>query len=201
MFRKYKVLSATLVCLIGLLGIGRLCLVTGGDIARYKGMIDEYRKMAAQSLSDNATQTREGVRKEIWFTQEDASRLQYRIESDSSVLTLAPRDGKFDIIENLSNIRCWMQEKLYEVSNASMQQIRFLQAKEGTYYFRQQQFLANAVALSLFRLPGHQLQTPESTREAFLKGNAADISFSVSGKTPQFEAHQFTASLRQEDTP
>lgn len=180
-------------------GAVKLSLVTQSDVAKYKRLVEQYKQMANQSLSDSATQTREGVRKEIWFSQEDKSRLHYRIESDSSVLTLAPSGGKFDLIENLSNIRCWMQEKLYETGASQMQQVRFLQASEGIYRYSQQQFLANSVALSLFRLPGHELITPLSTREAFLKGNARDISFSVSGKTPQFEAHQFTASLRQED--
>lgn len=199
MFKKYMAISALGVTALVVLGTIKLSFVTQSDIDKYKSLIEQYRQLANQSLSDSATQTREGVRKEIWFSQEDKSRLHYRIESDSSVLTVAPSGGKFDLIENLSNIRCWMQEKLYEEGSNNMQQVRFLQASEGTYRYSQQQFLANSVALSMFRLPGHELVTPMSTRGAFLKGNANDISFSVSGKTPQFEAHQFTASLRQEE--
>lgn len=201
MFRRYMTISSLTISALVFLGIAKLCFVTKSDIVKYKSLVDEYRKLASQSLSESATQTRQGVRKDIWFSQEDTSRLHYRIESESSLLTLAPDNGKFDIVENLSNIRCWMQEKLYENGLSCMQQLRFLQASKGIYRFRQQEFLANSVALSLFRLPGHELATPTSTRDAFLKGKAEDISFSVSGKTPQFQAHQFTASLRQEQTP
>ena len=199
MFKKPMVLSALGVAALIAFGTLKMSFVTQGDVDKYKGLVAQYRQLANQPLSDSATQMREGVRKEIWFSQEDKSRLHYRIESDSSVLTLAPSKGKFDLIENLSNIRCWMQEKLYEADSIDMQQVRYLKANEGIYRYSQQQFLASSVALSLFRLPGHELATPISTRDAFLKGNAQDISFSVSGKTPQFEAHQFTASLRQEE--
>lgn len=199
MFRRLMTISSVMIAALVILGIAKLCLVTKNDIAKYKHLADEYRQLSNQSLSQSATQTRQGVRKDIWFLQEDASRLHYRIESESSLLTLDPAGGKFDIVENLSSIRCWMQEKLYDSGPSSMQQLRFLQAQEGIYRFRQQEFIASSVALSLFRLPGHELVTPTTTRDAFLKGNAENISFSVSGKTPQFEAHKFTASLRQEE--
>jgi hypothetical protein len=52
--------------------------------------------------------------------------------------------------------------------------------------------------LSLFRLPGHELTIPSDKNKSFLNGKASDISFFVSGKTPKFEANQFSASLSQE---
>jgi len=201
MFKRTVTISVLAVSVLVVLGTLKLCFVTNQDIAKYRGLVEQYRKIASQTLSDSATQSREGVRKDIWFSQEDKSRLHYRIESDSSLLTMVPNKGKFNMVENLSNIRCWMQEKLYGTEQDQMQQIRFLKASEGLYRFNQQQFQANSVDISLFRMPGHELATPTSTKAAFLNGNADDISFSVSGKTPQFQAHHFTASLRKEDTP
>lgn len=200
MFKRamtYVTLSAS--CLL-LLGIGKICLVTESDMRRYKSRAEEYRTLAQQALEGSASQERRGVRKDIWFTQEDSSRLQYRIESDSSLLTLAPEGGKFDIVENLHNIRCWMQEKVFTTGSSAMQQLRFLQASDGTYSLSRQQFNAHSVALSLFKLPGHTLLMPTNTKQAFLKGTAEDISFTVSGKNPQFQAHNFSASLKQEDS-
>jgi hypothetical protein len=199
MFRKYIILSTLTTLIVVAYGSVKLCVVCRHDIDEYKQRADEYRRLAAETLSRSASQTRHNVRKDIWFTQEDATRLQYRVESESSILTLAPRQGKFEIVENLKNIKCWMQEKLICDPAHPSQQVRFLQATDGIYRLSQQQFLANSVALSLFRLPGHTLATPTNTHRAFLRGTADDVSFSISGKTPQFEAHHFTASLRQEE--
>ena len=200
MFKKAVTFSVLAVSVLVIVGTLKLCFVTSRDISKYTGLVEQYKKMTSQSLSDSATQSREGVRKDIWFSQEDKSRLHYRIESESSLLTMAPNNGKFEMVENLSNIRCWMQEKLYGADQGQMQQIRFLKAAEGIYRFNEQEFLANSVDISLFRMPGHELATPTSSKAAFLNGNAEDISFSVSGKTPQFQAHHFTASLRKEDS-
>jgi len=151
--------------------------------------------MEMESQSSAATQTRIGVRKDIFFSQEGSRRLHYRIESSSSVLTMVPEKNKIEILENLSDIQCWMQEKLYEVGNSSMQQLRHLQAAKGTYNLSKQEFVASNVMLSLFRLPGHDLKTSIPLSKAFLTGKAEDILFTVSGKTPKFEAHQFNASF------
>ena len=80
-----------------------------------------------------------------------------------------------------------------------MQQMRFFEAEEGLYRYNLQQFLAQSVTLSLFHLPGHNLPTTVNTEKAFMKGLAQDVSFSVSGKTPQFQAKQFKATIRQDE--
>jgi hypothetical protein len=146
-------------------------------------------------------QNRSGVRKDLWLSQADRTRLHYRIDSKSSVLTLLPIDDKVDIIENLQQIQCWMQDKLYVQGSAPMQQMRFFEADQGTYQYSSQKFTANSVALSLFRIPGIQLPTAVDPRTAFLRGIAQDVSFSVAGKTTQFQAQHFKATLlsQQED--
>ena len=199
MFGKAVLVSAVSMGIFLIVGVIKLCVVTQSDISLYKSKVAEYQQLADQSASQSASQTREGVRKDIWFSQEDRLRLQYRIESDSSILTLVPDKGKLDIVENLSNIRCWMQEKLTQNPSGNTQQVRYMQAAEGIYRLNKQNFFANSVTLSLFRLMGHELKTPISTAKAFLTGKAEDISFSVSGNTPHFEAHHFNASLKTED--
>lgn len=199
MLGKAVWISTVVMGLFLTLGIIKLCVITESDISLYKAKLAQYQQMIAQSSSDSASQTREGVRKDIWFSQDNDLRLQYRIESDSSILTLVPEKGKLDIVENLSNIRCWMQEKLTQTPAGATQQLRYLQAAEGIYRLSKQNFFASSVTLSLFRLPGHELTTPTNTSQAFLKGQAEDISFSVSGKTPHFEARHFNASLKTEN--
>jgi len=108
---------------------------------------------------------------------------------------LLPIDDKMDIIENLQHIQCWMQDKLYAQGSAPMQQMRFFEADQGLYQYSSQKFTANSVALSLFRIPGIQLPTTIDAKTAFLRGIAQDVSFSIAGKTTQFQAQRFKATL------
>lgn len=191
-----------LVCslLLGL-WIFHVTFVRPSDLDRYRKYLRKQEAASSpKTLAATAQQRRQDVRKDIWFAQEDKSRLQYRIESQSSLLSLVPVDDKLELIENLSHIKCWMQEKIFlsPQSKQLMQQMRYLQANEGTYKYMSQQFDAHAVGLSLFQLPGQVLSTTIDPRAAFLRGVAQDVSFAVSGKNPQFKAHHFKASLRQE---
>jgi hypothetical protein len=186
------------------LSLGILTLVWGlslfrvrpSDIEKIKQSVQEQEIASSKSLFSTTQQQRKGVVKEIWFTQEDNSRLHYRIFSESSLLTIKPTGKNFELIEKLEKIKCWMQDKLYDPNAGAgpMQQIRFLAAEEGLYRYTTQEFLAQSVALSLYRLNGHELPK-EMTTKPFLKGIAEDVSFGVSGKSPQFKARHFKAEL------
>lgn len=171
--------------------------VSSEDIALIKQRINEQELASSKTVFSTTQQQRKGVVKEIWFSQEDGSRLHYRIFSESSLLTIKPEGKSFDLIEKLEKIKCWMQDKLYESSAVAgpMQQIRFLAAEEGLYRYTSQEFLAQSVALSLYRLGGHELPKETLMSKPFLKGIAEDVSFAVSGKNPQFKAKHFKAEL------
>jgi hypothetical protein len=199
MFRSFTWLSTFLVAVFSLLWIIQVSIVRSGDLARYEQYKKEQELLSEKPLFSTATQNRKQVRKDIWFTQENQTRLQHRIDSESSILTLQPSKGRsFEVIEQLFHIRCLMQEKVYATSaQAFMQQVRFMEADEGIYRYQIQNFTANQVSLSLFRLPGFLLPADVSQSHPFLKGNAQDITFSISGSVPQFQAQNFKATLRQ----
>lgn len=174
-----------------------LVRVRPSDVAAIQKKLAEEKLATSNPMLATTHQQRKGVVKEIWFTQEDNSRLHYRIFSESSLLTLKPDGRHFEIVEKLEKIKCWMQDKLYD-SNAGagpMQQIRFLAAEDGLYRYTSQEFLAQSVALSLYRLGGHELPKEMSSSKPFLKGRAQDVSFAVSGNSPQFKAQHFKAEL------
>jgi hypothetical protein len=149
-----------------------------------------------QVFTASTHQTRQGVRKDIWFTQEDKNRLHTRIESASSLLTIQPKEHNFEVVEELQKIHCWMQDRVYVGEGGKlMQQMRYIEADKGTYLYTTQQFLAQTVILSLFRLPGHTLQIDQDQSAAFIRGIAQDVSFSVSGKSSQFQAKNFKAQF------
>lgn len=171
--------------------------VTKKDLLSAQKILDKQKQLSSQTVWDTTYQKRQSVVKEIWFTQEDLSRLHYRICSQSSLLTLKPEGKKFEVVEKLENIQCWMQDKLYAATDSigPMQQVRFLQAQEGLYRFTTQEFLAQSVFLSLYRLIGSELPYEMTPHLPFLKGRAEDVSFAVSGKNPQFMAQHFKAEF------
>jgi hypothetical protein len=199
MFNRIIQLSTFLLIAATVFWIAQLCWVRKSDYATFRSFLDQQVQTSSQGKSaySSASQKRQGVRKDIWYAQTDQTRLHYRIESESSTLTLVPNHQKVDLIENLQKIQCWMQDKLYTdpAHQGQMQQMRFFEANEGSYQYATQQFLAQTVALSLYRLPGHELPRTIDQKNSFLSGIARDVSFSISGKTPQFQAQHFKASL------
>jgi hypothetical protein len=201
MFKLATFTSFGLFCLVALLWILQTCVVHQSDRSHLEEKI-RNREIAASATSSYlpSNQIRHDVRKDIWFTQDDKSRLHYRIESARSLLTLIPIQNHFEVVETLQGIRCLMQDKLYAEGESPLQQVRLLQAQEGLYRYTTQEFTASGVDLSLFRIAGHDLPSVEiQDKFAFLKGIAKDASFTFSGKTPQFQAGEFKATLLREE--
>jgi len=170
------------------------------DIEKYKQLIRK-REIASSAAHMPTNQLRKGVQKDIWFSQDGSARLHYEIFSESSLLTLTPVDNHFEIIESLEGIRCWMQDKLItdEGGLHPTQQARLIEAEKGVYRHMKQEFIANDVNLSLFRLEGHSLpKTALPRKDAYLTGVAQNISFLFGGKTPKFQANQFQAAVVKE---
>lgn len=194
-FQQATLVSALGLGFVSLLLFTQMLYVRQSDKIAYQEVLTRTRSPEAKPSPTSSNQRREGVRKDIWFTQEDRSRLHYRIQSQASTLTLLPTDERLDIIENLEHIQCWMQDKLYVAGGAPMQQMRFFEADAGTYQYTTQKLFAQAVSLSLFRLPGHTIPITIDPSSSFLRGVAKDVSFSVAGSTTQFQAEQFRATL------
>lgn len=196
MFRGVTLLSLLIFGICALVWGAFVSIVRPSDIAFYKKLVrDHEAASSSQALSSCAYQTRQGVRKDIWATQDDGSRLHYLIESEASLLSMHVKQNHFDIVENLEKIHCWMQDKLYfSTEKRPMQQVRFFEADQGTYHYSTQKFAAQSVALSLSRLGGHDLKDFDH-QNAFVRGIAEDVTFCVSGKNPQFQAQNFKASF------
>ena len=197
LFRKITLYSFSALGFFTLLWLCQIGLVKESDILTYRKMKNRHEVASSPQVFATSThQTRQGVRKDIWFSQEDKSRLHTRIESASSLLTIQPKEHNYEVIEELQKIHCWMQDRVYVGEGGKpMQQMRYIEADSGTYLYTTQQFLAQTVVLSLFRLPGHSLLINQDQSAAFIRGIAQDVSFSVSGKSPQFQAKNFKAQF------
>lgn len=177
--------------------IYQLIVVRNSDVEAYREMLKQQ-EIASSANGSPTSQMRKKVQKDIWFTTNERDRLHYRILSESSLLTLTPVQNHIEVVESLKGITCWMQDKLVKNSEP-LQQVRLFKAKDGIYRYGCQEFIANSVQLSLFRLPGHDF--PKKTldeNQAFLQGVAENISLVFCGKTPQFQAKQFKATTIKE---
>jgi len=196
MFARAALLTAIFAFLVTLLAGSKILWVRPSDIVAYRELSQKTREIASSKNDQAAKQRRENVCKDIWFAQEDRLQLHTRIESQASTLTFLPSDEKVDIIENLEKIRCWMQDRLYKEGNTPMQEMRYFEAETGTYQYTTQHFLASTVAMSLFKMQGHGFTLSPHPNTAFMQGVAKDVSFWVSGKSPQFHAERFQATLK-----
>lgn len=195
--RKTAYLFTILFCALILLWGVVFGWVRETDIQAYRSEQRRKEDLSMKSVAKTAQQNRKGVTKEIYLTQESGLQLHYRVQSDSSTLTLKPEGSRFNLIEQLHQMRCWMQEKLENTEKGYTQQLRYLEAEEGIYRYTSQQFLAQTVTLSLYHLPGRILPREKHPGTPFLSGVAQDIRFAVAGKSPQFQAENFKASLTQ----
>jgi hypothetical protein len=75
-----------------------------------------------------AKQKRIGIQKDILFT-EGEGRLQFRLTSTHSELVLDHHDEQNEIMENLHNIKCIMQEELYYLLPTGQEAVKLLNSK------------------------------------------------------------------------
>lgn len=146
-------------------------------------------------------QMRSGVSKDLWIHDPQMGRLHHHIESPRSILTAYRVDKHMHLMEQMIGMKCYLQEKV-EVDDEGtlIQQIRYIESKEGNYQYSDHHFEAQSVFLALFRLPGDTLSTKLSLDEAFLKGVAKEVSLSFSEDRPNFHAQKFKAQIRPQRT-
>jgi len=180
--------------ILGVLWISYLCYFKEASLS--ESQRDRMKKSLTESALATAKQSRSKVRKDVWIAQPNHQRLQNRIESQLSLLTLKPKKNSVEVVEQLYNVECWSQEKMMSTNNhPPSYQMRVLKAKEGTYKYETQTFEAYEATLALYKVPGFLLTTNLQNHQAFLKGTAEQISFAVQSGVPCFQAHQFKASL------
>jgi len=106
-----------------------------GDVEEYRNIMQKSQAKSHQGLKREpfvATQHRIGVRKDIFY-EESGQRLQMRVDSDKSNLVYHHLGDKTEIVEELVNLRCYMQEELYYTLPDKREVIA---TKEGRYRLR-----------------------------------------------------------------
>lgn len=99
------------------------------DILAYNKLLQESTELRARKALQEqpAHQYREGVQKDIWSQNETR---HFKIQSENSELTLSQKSDHVEVIEELKNIQCSVQDDFT------------LTAEEGIYTFPSHQFIA-----------------------------------------------------------
>jgi hypothetical protein len=142
-------------------------------------------------------QRREGVSKQIWF--EDDSPLYCRIDSEESELFFFRQNNKVEVIEQLGEVYCLMQEDLYYEGEKPMQHVRYLEAKRASYNYNSHLFVAEDVKLWKYQLEGHAPPTTIEDRIPLMRATAHSVEFTLKGEKLDFIAHQMRATVNSKD--
>lgn len=197
MLKQATFIGYALIAIITFVWGSFLLRIRPADKSKVLNLLERQTQSKTDFLS--ASQKRLKVTKDIWLAQDNNSRLHHRIKSKSSLLVLKPHEGKFKLIEELDQIHCLMQERLYYNNELPMQQVRLLEANSGEYHFSEKQLLSQGVSISVYKLNTHTL--PQETLSALpiISGNAENISLTTSGKTPELQAKGFVAHMYPKD--
>lgn len=146
-----------------------------------------------------AQQERIHVNKQFIFNQGN-QRLQWRLESETSNVSLNQIGHSIEFVEKLHEMVCTMQEKIVqgisEDNPSSFQLIRRIEAKDATYRYKYKQLWADHVKLTRYRIPDNYWIQNFSPYKPFMEGNAQSIQLTFA-KEPLFKAQGFQAVLQE----
>jgi hypothetical protein len=87
----------------------------------------------------------------------------------------------------------WIALESVQKELVPMQIVRYLEAKDATYYYHADRLVAENVKICRFAVPGHQLIDSIANLKPMMQGTAATVEFSLEGKELNFKAHQLKA--------
>ncbi len=192
MFKRIKRLSICFVCLIALFSSVKILFYTSPLFLSDHPSISIGG--ASKKRNHPACQIRKGVTKDFWKFDGSGERLHYHIETPYSVLTAYPQGKSYELIEKMHGINCYFQEKISP--DHAKQQVRHFQADSGEYAYNKHVFTAESVLISVCQTDGVILQTEIKPEDVFIKGMAKEVSLSLAGKNPDFQAKAFSAHMR-----
>lgn len=184
---------------------------------------DPARVKNAAETPYTAKQSRLSVHKHMWVNSCEGP-LEISVRSEEAELVLDRKEASTEIIENMHNVQCYMQEELFyalpdgseAVRNESgdlvlrnsdtrilenaptlvpMQIVRFIQADAASYSYKTDRLTAQDVAISRFSIPGHALTDSLDNITPLMTGVAESMECTLDGNDPQFKAHHFKAVL------
>jgi hypothetical protein len=199
---KYNTFSYTLfLSSFALLGsIVYLCIRLGfftpSDQEEYQKLLVNIEGELERNVPSLSTQERIGVRKDLFFYK-NGSRQQLKVLSDYSELQLHRIQNRVELMEEMRDIQCYMQEKLFSshATKTPMQSVLFLEAATARYFYKTEDLIAENVKIQRFLAHGDNLNNDLHVIKPLISGIAEKIRFFYDQNGPNVKTEQFKATL------
>lgn len=188
MFRKPFLFS--LSAFIGVTSLVGLCILhrNQNDLLAYKKLEESScPKEKVGGLTHYCEQIRTGVVKELWLTQKKAK--AFRISSAESELFFFNEGKTLEVIEQLKNVKCFIREDDHS--------IRYMEAKEASYNYNTQLFVAVDVTLWKYPCKGLTLPLQPPQVRPLMKGVAESVEILLKEEDILFKAHHLKATFEE----
>jgi hypothetical protein len=192
MFKAPLLIGIFFVGIALLLGIA-IFPIRERDYAYYEELLKSSNPPSEEALLSYSQQKREGVCKQIWY--QDTTPLYFRIDSAESELFFFRQANQIEVIEQLGDVDCLMQEELYYEEGKPMQRVRHMKAIRACYNYNTHLFVAEEVKLWKYQLPGHSPPTHIDETNPVMRATAHSVEFTLHGNKLDFTAHQMRATM------
>lgn len=148
---------------MGLLGAGLLFLYLfypqAGDTEAFQRILSQHgmqERVDAHGLLSYCEQFREGINKEIVYC--DGNPRKIWISSPRSELFFFRSGSKLEVIEELEDVHCMIQERLeYQQDGTPYQRVCTLDSSHASYNYSTHTLTAAQAKIRRYTLPGHTL--------------------------------------------
>lgn len=197
------------------------------DFTTYEQLIRDSNPHVVHASDSAFTTTQEHhqMHKEIRYFRE-RNPLLARIHSTDAQLMLEHKDHDIEVSERMHEIVAFMQEELFyvlpdgreikQLADTSwidrnsklpldclpeltqpMQLVRYIKARNGTYYYQQDYFTGDQVEIMQFIAPGHALIDSIAELQPVMKGKAQTVEFALIDNDLRFSAYGVTLEIDQ----
>ncbi|MFA6118461.1 MAG: hypothetical protein WCT85_03755 [Parachlamydiales bacterium] len=162
-----------------------LFIITKKDLSEFESMTQKNGDFKSQT----AHQIRKDVKKDLYII-DNSSRNHYIVSSNESEIFLNKKNQKYELIENLNNIKFLCYENVEDQNSG---QIKDISAQSGIYYFPAHKLNLKNIDLSFYNIT-NSIDSYVS-RNPFFTGMAKELFFSVNKKKPVIEVKSFEGSF------
>lgn len=167
-------------------------LVEYHNILHRKTKLSSCEKLKRKPLK----QFREEVQKDIYQGGiKDQDRLHFRIFAKNSSLYIRESQKNLELIDDMEDIKCLAQDRIYQKDKDFHQQIRYFTAKKGKYRYPSNIFLTDSINITMFNLPGKVIPDNIDSYTPYLTGFAKEVSFSIKNGFSSINANHLRASF------
>ncbi|MEI8365799.1 MAG: hypothetical protein WCF65_05205 [Parachlamydiaceae bacterium] len=169
------------------------------DKAAYEKMI--HGKLDAESETTNSRQVRFGIQRDVSFKKNGVPH-QFRVRSAQAELVTEKSHNALQVVENMLDVDCWVQERVDAQSENPEQVIIMLHAEKAAFYYQDDMLIAEKVNFSRTMASGTEFQEYSLNCDQIegcrrlATGTATKAEVSLTGKKPNLIADQLKARIQ-----